>query len=307
MNIITKRVLFLTLLLLAAISLLGLTTQNDIQNVDQKYWTKWTEVTIQNIPPGEKLLQDDFNRSDGDGLGLPWVEGNEATSEYTNPQGRKVGPGYIELYNSALAFHYNNHSQKVNSNSFNHLPYVIAPLNKPVNTYPVTLYFTFTPHADERINHVVGLMSADDGLTQITDSTIGRVHFVPKNGLGIQLLRTSYTFDNTKAKLVKYENDVETTLTEENLTFQFETGMEYTVQVTIGQNFTINTIISSPTEINGFTHTQNSDPFVLDQFFLVDTQGGISGGTIGSGDYRLFFDNLLVQQTYEVGLPIIIR
>lgn len=300
-----RRFLVIGLLVLAA-TLLGLATNQNNQTIAQQCQLNPTEITNQDILPGEKLLQDDFYRANADTLGSPWVEENEVTTEYINPQGKEVGPGYIELNNGALAFHYNNHSQKtLLDDSFNQAPYVIAPLSKSINTYPVTLYFTFTPHADERIYHVVGLMSKEDGLTPITD-LVGRVYFLPRNGLGVLLTRTSSSYDNTTLSVVKYVNEVETVLGQENLTFQFESGTEYTIQMTIGRTFGIQVVASSPTEFNGFTYEPTSVPFLLDQFFIVDQQGGISSGTIGPGDYRLFFDNILVQQTYQVHLPTVI-
>jgi hypothetical protein len=271
----------------------------NIQTSDQSPSQNLVEITAYNIPSEEILLQDAFNRAGANALGAPWTEGNEATAEYINSKGRKVGPGYIELNNNALAFHYNNHSQKVAlDTSFNHRPYVTAPFSKLISTYPITLYFTFTPHTDERTFHEIGLMSATDGLTQMTDPTSGAVYFVPKNGLGIYLLRSSSNFNNSRVEVIEYVNNVRTILAQKNLTFQFESSEVYTIQMTIQEDFTTKVVISSPTEFNELTYQLNSIPFPLNQFFLTDTEGGISSDTTGPADFRLFFDNVLVKQTF---------
>ena len=100
-------------LVLLTTLLLGTASKINIHAIEQNYHRpSAAKITSQDIPIGEILLQDAFNRANANALGAPWVEGNEATTEYINSQGRKVGPGYIELNNNALAFHYNNHSQK---------------------------------------------------------------------------------------------------------------------------------------------------------------------------------------------------
>ena len=143
----------------------------------------------------EILLQDDFDRPDTPALGTPWTEENETMSEFTDPTGWKIGPGFIELNDGALTFHYTTHSQKPTFpyGTINGRPLAFAPLAQTISSFPAILSFTFTPHIDERLSHEIGFMYAEDGFLD----TSGITRFIPLISLNVAIGRSSWRYINS--------------------------------------------------------------------------------------------------------------
>lgn len=217
------------------------------------------------------LLQDDFNRPDSSSLGSPWTESNESAT------------ARIEVNSQALAFHYTA-SGPPGTTVFTR-PYAYAPLAEPVSFYPVTISFSFSPHADERMFHDTGLMTSADGF-----GFLG-----PVSGLGVRISRTGSTVPNSTIQIHRRSANVYVPLATLPLPFQFESGSTYSVVFTIMADYSSTVRITDGT--NTATLAAPATPFVtpLDQYFLNDVQGGVSGGG-PAGEYYLRFDNVVVTQ-----------
>jgi len=254
--------------------------------------------TASQAQTGDILLQDNFDRPNGSELGALWTERNEVTSEFFPLGDNPVGPGFMEIESGSLAFHYINHSLKPQFpfTSVNARPFVFAPLSHPVDTTPVTFSFAFSPHQDERIHHEVGLMSAQSGFLEIVDHP-GVSHFIPQNSLGIFMTRGASAANNSSIQIVKYEGSARTILAEKHFAFQFTFGTMYAIQFTINQDFSVTVQISDGVSTERFSSSPSIFSFTLNQFFITDTEGGISSNTSGPGDFLLRFDDVLVTQT----------
>lgn len=249
------------------------------------------------------LLEDHFNRPDSPSLGAPWTEQNERTSEFTAPNGDLIGPGFIELNNGALGFHYTTHSQRFSNffHSGNGQPDTFAPLSSPVTSFPITVSYTFTPHQDERTTVVVGLMSAGHGFfkTQHYPPNVDLdYHNLPNFGLAIAVGRSSLAFNNSSMQVLEYDNGNQSTLGSGNLPFQLESGNTYSVRFTIAQDFSTTLQVSDGISTSSLStgSTSFTTPFSLDQIFLSSVQGGVSFDTFALGDFVLRFDDVLVTQ-----------
>jgi PKD repeat protein len=242
----------------------------------------------------EVLLQDNFDRPDSPSLGALWTEKNEVTSEFICSTGIPVGRGFTEVNDGSLTFHYINHTRKPEFTflSGNGQPLTYAPLTHAVTSYPVTCSFTFTPHQDERTYHEVGLMAAANGFN-LHESC--HSFSVPNQGLGIFLFRTSSGSSNSGVQIIKYNGGNRTILAQKDTAFQFNYGTAYAVSFSINQDFSVTLQVSSGSNTEQLSSGATSVSFPLDQFFITDTQGGISADTTGPGDFLLRFDNILVK------------
>ncbi len=83
------------------------------------------------------LLMDDFNRANTPILGTPWIEANESTvfTEFTQTSPtffeRVIGPGFIEITENKLGFHYQTSIESTNITQ----PYVYALRPPRPNSY----------------------------------------------------------------------------------------------------------------------------------------------------------------------------
>ncbi len=247
--------------------------------------------------PSRIYFEDDFSRSDSLELGSPWIEGNEH-EEMDNIGSLLMGPAYLKLDNGTLAFHYNNHTEKTTSTPANQAnnwrPYAYAPLSKSVRRFPVQMEFTFTPHADERIQHSVGLMQAEDEFVEILHNN--HPIYAPYTGIGVHVGRTNRNYSNSDIRVYWYEDSIRTELYYHLTSFQFEAGEQYTVKVIVNRKETA-VEISNGEVTETFTIETPNITFRPDQLFVADSGGGISSITPSSGDYLIQFDDFIV--SYE--------
>ncbi len=138
-------------------------------------------------------------------------------------------------------------------------------------------------------------MAAQDGFIEIVDQP-GIIHSIPKSGIGIFLTRSASAFNNSTVQIIRYEGGVRTILTEKSIAFQFEFGVMYKVVFTITQDFSITVQVSNGINIDQVSSSSTSVAFPLNQFFITDTQGGISSNTLGMGTFLLSFDEFLITQ-----------
>lgn len=242
----------------------------------------------------EVLLQDDFNRANAAALGSPWVEAGEVFNEYIRPDGIFMGTSFIELDNAALAFHYRTHSQRPQNifKSGNDGPLVYRPLTHAVTAFPVAVSLKYAPNPDEHVGHDIGLMAAADGFTPIGP---GSRRQMPRSGLALQLARSSLVYPNSRVYLVKYANGMRTVLAERALPFQLVASGMYVVQLNIAVDLTLMVQVSNGSTSAQLTANAGTLNFPLDQFFLADTDGGVSFDA-PSGDLIMRFDDVLVSQ-----------
>lgn len=276
------------------VTVIGLCLLNE-RSLPRTYSSVWAGASQEN------LLQDSFDQSNSLILGGAWKELGEVNSEFTAANGTLVGPGFIERYNGALAFHYIPHSQRDRYNSANGRPAVYAPLSKKISLFPATFSFTLSPHQDGRISHFIGLMSASGGFSQIVDipGSPALSRYIPVNGIFLAIGRSSNSYSNSFVNIVRQDNGIATTLAGKNLGFQFQYGTSYSFKVTFNQDLSINVEIVDRS--SNMKDVVVAGPviasFPLDQVFITDVQAGISYDTQGNrGDFRLGFDNLVVSQ-----------
>jgi hypothetical protein len=241
------------------------------------------------------LLQDDFNRADSPDVGSPWMEENEGSTETCcTESGLLMLPGYTEIREGALTFHYEIPANPPSpfSRSF-YSPLVHIPLAQPLEEFPVEISFTLSPHQDERVYHEVGLLASADGFEQAPDPN--RRLRIPKTSLAIVMAHCCQASTGYSTITILKREASQTTVLAEGNVYPFQFGQTYTVRVTIQADFSVSAevtygqfsplVVSSPS--TQFTAT-------LDRFYIDDVQGGISYGSNASGDYLLRIDDLLV-------------
>lgn len=260
------------------------------------------------------LFQDDFNRPDSPVLGSPpWTEINENASSLV--QGDQLAmPSGIEVDSGTLAFHY---SAEPIENVFGCFevpptlcrnfgrPAAYAPLSQAAATVlPVVVSFDFTPHADARVQHRIGLMSAADGFANLGS---GIFPALPTKGLEVLLQRTSTVYPNSEVSVVLHDGvtagGVE--VASKPWGFQFEPGQTYSVEMVIQADYSTSVRISDGTQTDTLAASAAALTFPLDQFYAIDAQGGVSfDGPAGEYFFRL--DNVLVAQ-YTIPAEIDIK
>jgi Mg-chelatase subunit ChlD len=217
-----------------------------------------------------------------------------------------IGPGLLEINEGALAYHYNNHDQKVPyANANNWRPYAFAPLSAEA-TFPVQMEFVFKPHADERIQHSVGLMVANSGFAELLNND--HFYYEPNAGIGVHIARTNRNYNNSQIRVYWYEDTVRTEMYSHFTSFQFESGELYSVKVSIDRLQTA-VEISGESGTDTFTIVTPKIIFSPDQLFVTDIGGGISSFTSGNEDYFTKFDNFLVTDIphFQVMLPFLLK
>jgi hypothetical protein len=183
----------------------------------------------------EVLFQDNFNRADSDSLGAPWTEVYEVIAEYYNPTPERpghpyVGPGYIELQDQKLVYHYNfpaDWQSHFYNNDVGH-PYAVAPLSRAVTGFPLKISFSFMPHVDTRTYHILGLMTGSEGFTVGTlDPERGTAE--PKSAIAVMVVRSGIPWQNSQVTVFLYKHGIRYELTTRPTSFQFDYGNEYFV------------------------------------------------------------------------------
>jgi hypothetical protein len=243
------------------------------------------------------LLEDHFNRPDSPSLGAPWTEQGEFTSEFTLPNGRLIGPGFIEINNGTLAFHFITHSQRLLDvfNSGSSSPSAFAPLSSPVTSFPVTVSYTFTPHRDEATVVGAALISGAHGFTS-NEPPLN--YQSPNVGLRSVVGRSGSPYNNSSMIVDKFDNGIlgYSVLGSISLPFQLEFGNTYSVKFTIAQDFSTTLQVSDGISTSSLSTgpTSFTTPLSLDQFFL--NSGGYSYDAQGLGDFIFRVDDVLVTQ-----------
>lgn len=241
------------------------------------------------------LLEDHFNRPDSPSLGAPWTEQGEFTSEFTLPNGAQIGPGFIEINNGTLGFHFITHSLRLQNvfNTGSSSPSTFAPLSSPVSSFPVTVSYTFTPHRDEGTVFGAGLISGAHGFTS-NEPPLN--YQSPNFGLMSGVGRSGSLFNNSSMSVSKWDNGNHSVLGSISLPFQLEFGNTYSVRFTITQDFSTTLQVSDGISTSSLSTgpTSFTTPLSLDQLFL--QSAGYSFDAQGLGDFIFRVDDVLVTQ-----------
>ncbi len=266
----------------------------ELQTTDQKATIATVTITV--APNGDYLFYDDFNRSNNEYIWNNWTEANELHEEVTTPAGANIGIGRLEILDNQLAFVYQKHSNaSQDPQDVNGRPLAYAPLASDL-LFPATFEFAFKPHADERIQHEIGIMSLAAGFadTQIFDSTLN--YSIPNYGLSLFLGRSNKNLNNSAVQVYQTNFTDRVLLGEFPLDFQFEGNETYTIQadlladhieIEVSNGTTSQTFITA-----AYDTTLFDSAYPLDHVFLTDIQGGVSSVTTGSDVYPLGFDDI---------------
>ena len=238
------------------------------------------------------IFADDFNRADSAVVGGAWTEQHEVLSHFVLPGGTNVDPGYLEINNNALAFHYVRQSPA--GNYVHGRPYTYAPLGQTLSS--AELSFTYTPHQNGLIQHEIGFMSAASGFSEMTDSA-GYSSFIPNLGLGVMLVRTDTGTNDSKILLRKDVGGAQIDLLVQSMPFQFNFGTTYTVELTIEPGL-LEVQVSNGALTGTASVGLGAFSLLADQVYFSDLQGGTSNPAT-PGDYILRFDNVVVRDVPE--------
>jgi len=246
------------------------------------------------------VFEDDFGRPDSPYLENGWVEQNEILSVTTLPSGWRLGPGYIEVADESLVFHY------VAATYFNLCgrPNVYRDLGRTLSAYPLKLHFTYSPQASERVHHEIGLMNSAEGFSQLTQLTgmgpswTGQTFNVPNRGIGVFLMKSGSFTSNSTIQVSQLDNGNKVVLAQKALSFQLEDPEVYSVDLSLNPDGSIDVDIAGT---SGADHLAASNPFFgvpLDRLYIVDTEGGPDSRAEVGSDYLLRFDDIAVEESY---------
>lgn len=242
-----------------------------------------------NMAQADTLFTDDFNRENSPQVGNEWVEVHESTTTITLSSGNKVFPGFTEIDNNSLGFHY---IAPDNRSDFINRPYIYNQL--PINYKPKLLSFNFRPNKNERVLHDIALVQNSAGFIILGAPDKPQVS-IPDSGIAIRIARTSYSHTNSTFSLIQYKGGILVELGKVITDFQFDFGNTYYIEMELLSSTTVRTLISNGIIIHEQIVTIEPINYTLDTLAVMDIQGGVGFNAYGSGEeYILRFDDLKV-------------
>lgn len=237
------------------------------------------------------LLDERFDGPNASILSNGWMKRLEV-----DPATATIGIGAIDQFNSALNFKY----QKISSAAtLLGRPAAVKGLPRGIaSNEGATLRFKYSPHSDTRVFHVIGLYSANDGLSTYTLGS-GVRNLLPNSGIGLQIRKSGPSNSNSAIAIVRFNNSSQPELLANNATlpFQFNAGV-YQFTLVKTANGALSASVSNGAAQAGITANLNVASLPSwDSVGLFDMEGGISTTSTSTALHRLSFDDLSIETT----------
>ena len=249
------------------------------------------EVISNTITP-ENMLSETFSVNDNGALPLGWTERNEVLA----PAAPNIGIGALDVFSGAMAFRYQFHPSATQFSSRFGRPAATKLLVRALATSEsVRFRTTYTPHADTRASHIIGLFNSAAGFAQVPSQLA--VTDIPKEGFGLLFGKSGATDNNSSIVIVRFNGTGTPEILSTAFTaFQFASG-QFQIEVTRSISGLVSASISNGTMVSTVTATIAAAQLVTtDSFGIFDTEGGVSFSTVPNLSlYRAQFDNLSVE------------
>ncbi len=246
------------------------------------------KLTFRYLPSPATLLDESFDGDNSESLPSGWMKRLEV-----NPATATIGIGALDRFNNALNFRYQKLTPTTSAAlgrpaAIKHLPRALS------NTESVTLRFKYSPHADTRVDHIVGLYSANAGISTFTLAS-GVRYLLPNSGVGLQMRRSGSTFSNSAFTIVRFNgsNQPEQLANLASLPFQFNSGGTYQFELVKSPTGSLSATVSNGTTqatITANINVASIPPW--DSVAVFDLEGGVLAADTAL--LRLRFDDLVV-------------